>query len=544
MHPPVRRAELVAVAVLVAAGTWLRLVHLGAPSLWWDELVHIRTAEQPDVAAVWHAVRDGVAPGTGNAAAVPLDYLALHAWLGATSAPAPAALERHERTPSAIFSVAALPALWALARTLGGPIAGLTALGLLATAIPHVLYAAEARYYSLYVLATIASLAAFVRVTRAPDRPARWVIFALTNAAFVLSALYGVFPVAAEYLTLGVLLLRRWRRGEGGRPLVMLLSSGTAFAGVLAAYVAPSAVTTIYPRGEPTPLEPLAALLDTLSFVASGNQLVVALALASPLVAWRARRPGAAATLVTVALAMSAVWVIVAVAEWKHYYYHPRHALFLLPMTLLATALGIGVIVDALAARWGAGRRALLELAAGVAVVGCGLPAVRAYVTAPIPFFHQTKTHRDFAGLARVLAARVAALPPDAPYLLLAERNRPGHLANPVLAFYLDTYGLADRVIVRGFGDPQATLAGVLRKCPGGCPDFVGLWFARSLALGDPFDQLPPVRQLLRLRETPWWSGRVGAVGVVVWAPHAPPVTPAGFTRRALDGLALFELRR
>src|SRR5262249_34565506 len=148
--------------------------------------VHIRTADQPDMASVWREVRDGVAPGTGNAAAVPLDYLALHAWLGATAAPPSATLERHHRVPAAVFSVAALPALWALARTLGGPVAGLTALGLLATSVPAILYAAEARNYSLYVLMTIASLAAFTGILRAPARPLRWGVLALTNAAYVL----------------------------------------------------------------------------------------------------------------------------------------------------------------------------------------------------------------------------------------------------------------------------------------------------------------------------------------------------------------------
>ena len=67
---PPRLAELVLVVALVAGGTWLRWIHLGTPSLWWDEIVHVRIANQPTVTAVWRAVRDGAAPGTGNAGAV------------------------------------------------------------------------------------------------------------------------------------------------------------------------------------------------------------------------------------------------------------------------------------------------------------------------------------------------------------------------------------------------------------------------------------------------------------------------------------------
>ena len=63
-------AEWTLVAALIVAGAWLRQVNVAAPSLWWDELVEIRTADRPSVAEVWRAVRDGVAPGTGNAGAI------------------------------------------------------------------------------------------------------------------------------------------------------------------------------------------------------------------------------------------------------------------------------------------------------------------------------------------------------------------------------------------------------------------------------------------------------------------------------------------
>jgi len=58
---------------------------------------------------------------------------------------------------------------WLVGRALGGPVVGLVALGLLATSMPHILYAAEARFYSLYALATLANLAAFVALVRAPS---------------------------------------------------------------------------------------------------------------------------------------------------------------------------------------------------------------------------------------------------------------------------------------------------------------------------------------------------------------------------------------
>jgi len=541
MRPRLQPLELVLVAMLVAGGTWLRLHHLGTPSLWWDELVQIRTADRTSAGAVWHEVRDGVAPGTGNAAAVPLDYLTLHAWLRATPRPEPGGMERYYRTPSALFSCAALPAMWMLARAVGGPLAGIAALGLLATSLPLVLYAAEARFYSLYVLMTIASLGVFVRVTRAPDRAGPWVLFALANVAYMLSGFYGLFPIAAEYLVLVALLASRWRRREGAMPLIGLIASGIVLAAVLLGYLAPSAITSVYPRGAPSWLHPLGAFTDTLRFFASGNLVLeVAFALAVPAAFALGYRPGTAPLLGTIVLSIGAIPIIVAIAHWKHYYYHPRHALFLLPMVHLATALALGGAL----ARLRAAREGLLMVAAAVLVVGVSAPTLRAYVDAPIPFFQPTKTYRDFAGLTRAIAARVATFDAQQPYLLLVERNRPGHLANPVLAFYLDAYGLGERVALRGFGDPPATLARVARACADGCSGFVGPWLAESLALEDPFDQLPIVRRLLGLRALPWRAGHLGGVGAVVWAEHAPAAAPPGLTRTALDGLALFEPAR
>ena len=54
--------------LLVVTGAWLRWVHLGTPSLWWDEIVHVRIAEQPTVADVFWKAREGGQPGSGNAA--------------------------------------------------------------------------------------------------------------------------------------------------------------------------------------------------------------------------------------------------------------------------------------------------------------------------------------------------------------------------------------------------------------------------------------------------------------------------------------------
>ena len=156
-------------ALVVGAGWWLRWHHLGAPSLWWDELIEIRMADLPSVWDVVRRVRLGVPPGAGNAGAVPLDYVLLWGWLRLVPMPAPEALETYFRFPSFVWSCALLPlAGWWTWRTFGAA-AGLATLALAAGSVPLVLYAAEARFYSLFCLLVVVNLATFAGVVTSPN---------------------------------------------------------------------------------------------------------------------------------------------------------------------------------------------------------------------------------------------------------------------------------------------------------------------------------------------------------------------------------------
>src|SRR5690606_12734249 len=142
-----RRGDLLCLFGLLALGGALRAVHVGATSLWWDEIVQIQTAALPTVAEVVAQVRRGDPPGQGNAGAVPLDYLVLHAWQRVLPAPAPEWLEVHFRFPAWLFSTAAVGALFLYARRFFGRVAALGAAATLTVSVPHALYAGEARFY-------------------------------------------------------------------------------------------------------------------------------------------------------------------------------------------------------------------------------------------------------------------------------------------------------------------------------------------------------------------------------------------------------------
>jgi hypothetical protein len=525
-----RVAELLLALALVGGGAWLRWCHLGTPSLWWDELVEIRTAERETVGDVWRTARDGVVPGTGNAGAVPFDYLLLHGWLAATPAPSLDALERHYRVPAFACAVLALPLIWAVARSVGGPATAAVALALLATSIPHVLYAAEARFYSLSALATLANLAAFAALVRRPSG-ARLVVFTLVGVAYVLSSLYGLFPLAAEHLVLLLLALR-----TGRSRVIAVAVSGLVVAAVLFAWLGPTALRAGYGRGVPESPQVLAAVSSTLAFFAA-YATPIAAAFAAALVAapFVTRRDRVACAIAAVCLLSAcAVPLMAVLAHSKQYYYHPRHAFFLLPITHLATALVIGRGLDRVF------RAPLVAAIAGVALVlGVTATTVRAYVAAPIPYFQATKTLRDFRGLARMIAARTATQTPDDRYILVLEQRKAGHLANPTVAFYFEAYGIADRVMLAGVPDPLPLLADLPRRCADGCRGPLDPTLFASFGIREAFDQPPLMRRLLRMRFWPWGSSMSG-LGVVAWAPTSPPA-PRGVVATRLDGLTLFE---
>ena len=151
--------------MIVIGGAALRWVHLGTPSLWWDELVEIAMAQVGGVTDVLRVVRAGVPAGSGNAGAMPLDYLLLHAWIALVPGVSPAHLETHFRLPAFTWSVCALVALAVFGRRHLGRDVAFAATLLLGVSMPHVLYAAEVRWYSLLVLVTIAPKSA-----RSPHR--------------------------------------------------------------------------------------------------------------------------------------------------------------------------------------------------------------------------------------------------------------------------------------------------------------------------------------------------------------------------------------
>jgi hypothetical protein len=167
----VRREHLTDALVLLAVtlvAFAVRAFHFGEPSLWWDELIEVITASRalPDVL---REVRLGIPPGFGNTGAMPLDYVLLHFHLALVPMPAPEHLEAYLRFPALVWSVAAVAVVYACCRSVFDRTVALVASLWLAFSVAHVLYAAEARFYSLMTLMTVLQLWAFAAGRRPSD---------------------------------------------------------------------------------------------------------------------------------------------------------------------------------------------------------------------------------------------------------------------------------------------------------------------------------------------------------------------------------------
>ena len=557
--PPLSPIDAVVLALTIALAGAIRAWHLGGPSLWWDEIVHVQSAAGPGFADVWRAVREGIPPGLGNAGAVPLDYLFLHVWMRLVAPPDPTGLEIYYRLPSLLWNTAAVAAtfLWAR-RFLDSTIAGLAAL-LLALSVPHALYAVEARSYSLFSLTTVLQLWAFsslvVRLVR--HQRGGWIAFTCLAGLLFLSGLPGLFLLTAQYSILGVLALRELARGEGtpgtrARPAIALAISAAAVATLVILYYWDTVWWASYGRGRELAVQPLTEhALRTFAY--RSPTLFRCFLGALPLTLWLGWRRGDGRFAIALYLAVSflAIPALILLAQGKDYYFHFRHALFLLPHFVLVTATGLAVALRAVLPKslWAGPpkRRKMVIglLGAGVIAVLQG-PVVAAYLRRPEPFFAETKTVRDLRTLMLRLRERFAALAPGEKYVLITERRRPGHIANPSLAEYLEWYGLTDRVVLRGTDDPEGTLRDLTSSCEEGCRGRELLSLPTAFGLPAPFGLRPELKELLEVSPTEVTShDRLGGVGVIYWErlTFRPPRRFAGYDVASFSGLTWYDLR-
>ncbi|WP_254820962.1 glycosyltransferase family 39 protein [Haloglomus halophilum] len=177
-----------------ALGAVLRLSQLGHESLWTDELITLEFVTR------WSGLELLVNLPTAQPH-LPVYYLVLDAWVAVAGTSALAL-----RLPSAVFGIAALPAMYlVVARTVDHE-AGIVAALLLAVSRFHVRFSQEVRMYSLLVFLALLSVYLLLRVRETPTRR-NLAGFAAVTVLLAYTHVFAVFVVAAEGLYVAYRLL-------------------------------------------------------------------------------------------------------------------------------------------------------------------------------------------------------------------------------------------------------------------------------------------------------------------------------------------------
>ena len=200
------------VAVTLAVGAVLRF--RATSPLWLDEALTVNIASLP-LGRLPDALRHDGAP--------PLYFALLHAWTAIVGDGDTAV-----RALSGVFSLAALPALWAAGRELGGPRVGWVALILGASSPFAVRYATEARMYSLLLLLGVLGLLVLRRALQLPT-PGRLAAVALVTALLLYTHYWAVFLVVPVAALLVVWSMRGEQREAARRSLLAVAGGGVLF---------------------------------------------------------------------------------------------------------------------------------------------------------------------------------------------------------------------------------------------------------------------------------------------------------------------------
>jgi mannosyltransferase len=212
-------ADSILPVVITLAAAALRFHSIGAKSFWLDEGFSFGIARLPwrqMLLDLWHHDFN-----------MSLYFILLHFWLALGSS------EGFIRALSALFSVGAIPVVYALGARVLGRSAGLLAAWFLAVNAFHIRYAQEARAYAMVVF--FAALASWLLVKNIEEpATAHWKAYTAACVLCVYSHFYGGLLVAAHAASLAFL-----PRGHANwRKLVWSLAWFTGLTAPIAAFSA------------------------------------------------------------------------------------------------------------------------------------------------------------------------------------------------------------------------------------------------------------------------------------------------------------------
>ncbi|MGA2903399.1 MAG: glycosyltransferase family 39 protein [Candidatus Korobacteraceae bacterium] len=319
------RGHQLLVLLFTLAGAALRLLHLGAKSLWLDEPASVAIARLPwpQFKGMWWY---------GEAGYQGAYFLLMRGWLHLGQS------EAWIRLPSAIFAIGPIPLIYIVARRLAGGRAALASAALLAFSPTHVYYSQEARGYTLAILLVLAAAWFLVRAVEA-DRERDWLLWTLCAALAFYTHFFSSLVLLAQACSL--LVLRdpaRWRRMFlHGCLLLALAAPGLTFVLRVPAH------TTSFPwMPQATPKQ---VLHLALFFGGAGEKLVLSaiLWIAAAIAIWRDRKRTSEIFWHGALLISWAVMPVLLMALISLYnpVFVQRYMIFCLPATIMLAGCGM-----------------------------------------------------------------------------------------------------------------------------------------------------------------------------------------------------------
>ncbi len=193
----------------------LNLYRLGVPGVWFDEAFSVELARQP-LPLLWHII-------FGPEPNMELYYLLLHAWLAVTAWWGLHPTEFVVRFPSAIFAALSVVLVFLLGQRFSGRTVGIVAASLYLLNDLQLVYAQQARSYSLQLLLVCLAWYALFHATVDEARQWRWwLCFVVATTLAIYAHLFSLFLLLAQLCTFGIWSLlpasrykarRQWRAG-------------------------------------------------------------------------------------------------------------------------------------------------------------------------------------------------------------------------------------------------------------------------------------------------------------------------------------------
>jgi uncharacterized membrane protein len=176
------------------------LYRLGKPGIWFDEAFSVELAKQP-LPLLWHII-------WGPEPNMELYYLFLHGWLGLTGLFGWLPTEFVVRLPSVVFAALSSVMVFLLGRRFLGMAAGIAGAGLYTLNYLQLIYAQQARSYSLQLLLIcIAWYALFALLTTAEKGKRWWICYILATTLAIYTHLFSTLILLAQVTAYAGLLI-------------------------------------------------------------------------------------------------------------------------------------------------------------------------------------------------------------------------------------------------------------------------------------------------------------------------------------------------